>query len=139
MDKICNLVDCLNNSDKQVMLFVRVYFITIIREWIGIDKWRIDKFLMLIRCMIRKIFGYLNSKKWNKILIKKFNKIMMDLPLNINDDKIPDGISYHVTDLYIEELAKFGTTLKPVRAVKMLLPFIRLMAISKKFVNLSNI
>lgn len=135
MDKICNLVDCLNKNDKQVMLFVRVYFMTIIREWVGIDKWRIDKFLMLIRLVVRKTFNYLNSKKWNKTLVKKFNTMMLELPLNINDDKISDGISYHVTDLYVEELAKFGTSLKPIRAVKLLLPFFKLMAISKKFVN----
>lgn len=136
MDKICNLVDCLNKNDKQVMLFVKVYFMTIIREWVGIDKWRIDKFLMLIRLVVRKTFSYLNSKKWNKILLKKLNNMMLELPLNINDDKIPDGISYHVTDLYIEELAKFGSSLKPIRAVKLLVPFFKLMAISKKFVNL---
>ena len=29
------------------MLFVKVYFLTIIREWNGIDKWRIDKFMMV--------------------------------------------------------------------------------------------
>ncbi|CAF0745205.1 unnamed protein product [Brachionus calyciflorus] len=131
-DKICNLMDCFNNNNKQVILFVKVYFMTIIREWIGIDKWRMDKFMMLVRSIIRKIFGYLNSKKWDKVLIKKFNKMMLELPLNINDDRIPDGITYHITDLYIEELAKFGDNIKPVRAVKMLLPFFKLMAISKK-------
>ena len=114
------------------MLFVKVYFMTIVREWNGIDKWRMDKFMMLVRSMIRKIFGYLSSKKWDQDLIKKFNKLMLDLPLNINDDKVPDGITYHITDLYIEELAKFGNTIKPVRAVKMLLPFFKLMAVSKK-------
>lgn len=114
------------------MLFVKVYFMTITREWIGIDKWRIDKFMMLVRSMMRKIFWYLSSKKWDKVLIKKFNKLMLDLPLNINDDRIPDGITYHITDLYIEELAKFGNSLKPVRAVKMLLPFFKLIAVSKK-------
>ena len=46
-EKISNLINCLNNNDKQVMLFTKVYFKTIIREWIGIDKWRMDKFMMV--------------------------------------------------------------------------------------------
>ena len=46
-DRVCNLVKCFNNNDQQVMLFVKVYFITILREWNGIDKWRMDKFMMV--------------------------------------------------------------------------------------------
>lgn len=45
--RISNLVGCFKKNDSQVMLFVKVYFITIIREWNGIDKWRIDKFMMV--------------------------------------------------------------------------------------------
>ena len=44
-----------------------------------------------MRTMLRQTFMYLSSKKWNKSLIKQFNKIMLNFPLNINDDSIPDG------------------------------------------------
>ncbi len=47
-ERICNLIDSFNGNDEQAMLFVKVYFVTIIREWNGIDKWRIDKFMMVI-------------------------------------------------------------------------------------------
>ena len=73
------------------MLFVKVYFKTIIREWIGIDKWRIDKFMMMIRSMLKQTFSYICSKKWNKDLIEEFNKILLEYPLNINEDSFPDG------------------------------------------------
>ena len=42
------------------------------------------------------------------------------------------GISYHITDIYLEELVKYGEKLKPIRAVKMIQIFVKLMAISKK-------
>lgn len=131
-DRICNLIHCFNNNDKQVMLFVKVYFITIIREWNGIDKWRIDKFMMMMRTMLRQTLNYLSQKKWEKLLVKKFNKIMLEHPLNINDDRTPDGVSYHVSDIYLEELVKVGKSLKPLKAVTMLHIFIRSMAICKK-------
>lgn len=35
----------------------------------------------------------------------------------------------------MEELAKFGETLKPIRAIKMITAFFEVMAISKKSVN----
>lgn len=94
-------------------LFIRTYFQTILREWNGIDKWRIDKFMMVIarlvplvnlvncwvkwlylqqmRRMLNKMLEYLSSKKWKKTLIKTFNQILIDYPLNINNDSYPDG------------------------------------------------
>jgi hypothetical protein len=86
----------------------------------------------MMRTMLRKTLGYLNLKKWDIKLIKEFNKIMLAYPLNINQDNIPDGISYHLTDIFLEELVKYGETLKPLKAVKMIQVFIKLMAISKK-------
>lgn len=85
-----------------------------------------------MRSMLRKTLAYLGSRKWDTTLVKQFNKIMLAYPLNINQENIPDGISYHIADIYLEELAKVGETLKPIRAVKMLQMFIKLMAISKK-------
>jgi len=55
----------------------------------------------MMRTMLRKTLGYLNLKKWDIKLIKEFNKIMLAYPLNINQDNIPDGISYHLTDIQI--------------------------------------
>lgn len=45
----------------------------------------------MMRDMLRQMLTYLNSKKWNKALVIKFNKILVKLPLNINDDSYPDG------------------------------------------------
>lgn len=44
-----------------------------------------------MRDMMRQSLGYLKEKKWNKALVNKFNKILVELPLNINDDSYPDG------------------------------------------------
>jgi ribosomal RNA-processing protein 1 len=85
-----------------------------------------------MRCMLRKTFEYMSVKKWEQELVNAFNKMMLSLPLNINDHKVPDGIGYHLADIYLEELGKFGETLKPVRSVKMLQPFVELLAISTK-------
>ena len=85
-----------------------------------------------MRDMLKSSLNYLQSKKWNKSLVNKFNKILVTYPLNINDDSYPDGVSYHVVDIYLEELAKLGDSLKPIKSVRMLQPFMKIMAISKK-------
>lgn len=131
-EKICSLINCFNNKNKQVMLFVKIYFQTIIREWNGIDKWRIDKFMMLMRHILRATFSYVSSQKWDKELVNELNKIILEHPLSINDGKCPDGVCYHLVDIYIEELAKFGQNLKPIKSVRLIEPFIKLMATSEK-------
>jgi hypothetical protein len=82
--------------------------------------------------MLRKIFEYMSKKKWEQDLVMNFNKMMLALPLNINDHTVPDGISYHMADIYLEELGKFGDTLKPIRSVKLLHPFAEMLATSTK-------
>ena len=54
-EKISSLVFCFNNDDDQTLLFIQIYFETIMREWVGIDKWRMDKFLLVKKKQIFKI------------------------------------------------------------------------------------
>lgn len=44
-----------------------------------------------MRNMLNAAFRYLSSKKWNKKLVKKFHKFLMEKALNINDFSVPDG------------------------------------------------
>lgn len=85
-----------------------------------------------MRRMLREIFLILSKQKWHKDLVNELNEILLNYPLNINNDDCPDGVSYHIVDIYIEELAKFGESLKPLKSVRLIEPFVRLMAISKK-------
>jgi hypothetical protein len=86
-----------------------------------------------MRRMLRETFSYISQQKWHKDLVNELNEILLQHPLNINDDTCPDGVSYHIVDIYIEELAKFGETLKPIKSVRLIEPFFKLMAISKKY------
>jgi hypothetical protein len=42
------------------------------------------------------------------------------------------GICYHMADIYLEELGKFGDSLKPVKAVRMIYVFAKCLAVSTK-------
>jgi hypothetical protein len=89
-----------------------------------------------MRGMLKQVLEYLSLRKWNKELVKEFNKIMLKYPLNINEETIPDGVSYHVSDIYLEELAKLGSSLTAQKATSMLQIFVKSMAVSKKCVIL---
>ncbi|KAJ4407595.1 hypothetical protein N0V91_003864 [Didymella pomorum] len=86
--------------------FVRAFFLTMSREWVNIEALRLDKYLYLIRQYMNATFQYLAANKWKPSVLKEFNEIMEETPLNPTDMKIPNGMRYHVLDVWVDELEK---------------------------------
>lgn len=47
-------------------MYFESFLVTINREWHGIDKWRMDKFLLLIRFMLEQTLVFLKKNSWNE-------------------------------------------------------------------------
>ncbi|XPS75177.1 hypothetical protein M3J09_007284 [Ascochyta lentis] len=86
--------------------FVRAFFLTMAREWTNIEALRLDKYLYLIRQYMNAAFKYLATKKWKKAVLEEWNTIVEETPLNPTDMKIPNGLRYHVLDVWVDELEK---------------------------------
>jgi ribosomal RNA-processing protein 1 len=86
--------------------FIRAFFLTVSREWINIEALRLDKYLYLIRQYMNASFQHLAAKKWKPSVLQEFNKIMEERPMNPTDSKIPNGLRYHVLDVWVDELEK---------------------------------
>ncbi|PSK55311.1 hypothetical protein B9Z65_2700 [Elsinoe australis] len=110
--------------------FVRAFWITIAREWEGIDKARLDKFLFLVRRMV--LVGFEGCKReknpssskdeqdssevdeeeeeeeyeWDVELLDGYLQILKELPLNAKDQKTPAGLKLHVIDVFVDEMDK---------------------------------
>ena len=89
--------------------FIRAFFLTMAREWTNIEALRLDKYLYLIRQYMNASFQYLAAKKWKLSVVEEFNKIMEETPLNPTDMKIPNGLRYHVMDVWVDELEKVNS------------------------------
>lgn len=101
---ISNLVHSFNNNGT-ALLFIKTFYITECREWFSIDKWRMDKFLMVsvvwctIRCsyvlllvalvsyliflqmfrdMLRQSLEFLKQNKWNEKLTRELLNFLRD-------------------------------------------------------------
>ena len=46
---------------KLTMLYIKCFWDTMVREWRGIDRYRLDKYCLLIRKMMDQTFLLLNS------------------------------------------------------------------------------
>ena len=87
-----------------------------------------------MRRFVHAGFQLLLVHQWDDILVRRFVAIMRGTggPLSSNNVRVPDSITYHVCDIYLNELEKAvsldGETRIPILAL--LMPFMELAATS---------
>lgn len=86
-------------------VFVEAFWSIIIKEWLGLDHHRIDKFYMLLRKVINKCFLRLKKEKWDAQLIEEYFNVLKRQILS-GDEKIPVSLPMHFMDVYIDEFEK---------------------------------
>ncbi|KAI9814447.1 MAG: hypothetical protein M1827_003303 [Pycnora praestabilis] len=104
---LAGLVDVL--SIENALPFLEAFWVTMAREWNGIDVLRMDKFLLLIRSYLSASFRYIANRAWSSSLVERYIGILTSLPLSPSNGAIPNGLRYHVIDIYIDELDKADT------------------------------
>lgn len=90
-------------SRKAWPKFLKAFYTIIIRQWYDIDQWRLDKYYLLIRRVVRNSFRYLKANHWDKKLVNSYNDLMRELPLS-GKNTISFAIPYHLCDIYLDEL-----------------------------------
>ena len=64
-----------------------------------------NKFLQLVRFSLRASFDHLSNRDWRpRELIQQHHDLISSIPLHPTDPKIPNGLKYHVVDVYLDEL-----------------------------------
>lgn len=78
------------------------------REWTNIDVLRMEKFLLLVRRYLCAMFGLMRDVKWSGEVVAEQLALLEEIPLNVEDLKIGNGIRYHVIDIYVDEVERIG-------------------------------
>ncbi|EIW71503.1 hypothetical protein TREMEDRAFT_28117 [Tremella mesenterica DSM 1558] len=88
--------------------FLNGFWEAIVREWHGLDRLRIDKYLLLIRRYVNATFRLLARENWSISSVEAVNSILGGPhgPLTWQDRKVPAGLANHLADVYLEELDK---------------------------------
>jgi len=103
--ELAGLIEILRREN--VIPFLDAFWNTMAREWSGIDALRMDKFLRLVRFYLRATWVWLAKGEWRDAEARKrFLDILEETPLSAKDMKIPNGLRYHVLDIYVDELEK---------------------------------
>jgi ribosomal RNA-processing protein 1 len=96
------------------------------REWIGIDALRMDKYLYLIRVYLRESFQHFANQEWKDAKrLKKYMNVLKAIPLNPTSTRIPNGMRYHLIDIYVDELDAVETKEDDTFPVEVLLEPLR--------------
>ena len=89
-----------------VVPFLRAFWLTIAREWGHIEALRLDKYLYLIRQYVNASFRFLSRNKWDTNLLEQWNTVVKETPLECKNMQIPNGLRYHVLDVWVDELER---------------------------------
>lgn len=117
-------------KDNAAYLYYTVFLSTMKREWFGIDRLRLDKFMMLVRTFMKALFQYLQAHKWDIKLTTQFMDYIQDAVLLGTDSHPAAGLAYHIADVFVAELASVSRAGRPpAAALKALLqPFCQTLA-----------
>jgi ribosomal RNA-processing protein 1 len=93
---------------ETIIPFLRAYWQTMQRDWANIDVLRMEKFLLLTRRYLGITFEVLKRGKWEEGLVKQHMDLLAEVPCNVDDIRVPNGMRYHVIDIYVDELERVG-------------------------------
>lgn len=91
-------------SSENALPFVDAFYKTMVREWTNIDRLRMDKYLLLCRYMFRASLMRLAASNFAAKQVAELNRIHEATPLNAPDKKVPNGLRYHILDIFVDEL-----------------------------------
>jgi hypothetical protein len=100
------------------IIFFRCFFETLIREWAGLDRYRLDKFLSLIRKMLHEGFLFCSDRvnesgssikttrdnemtNWETKASAGVASVLSDV---MSSSSTPNGIRLHIVDIFMDEL-----------------------------------
>ncbi|KAI4335313.1 hypothetical protein L6164_013972 [Bauhinia variegata] len=94
------------NIDLSLQYF-SAFLLTMRREWSGIDSLRLDKFYLLIRRFIHKMFLLLKKNSWNLELTQRLMGILDGKTFSADDKLQGNGVNYHTASVFLDELKSF--------------------------------
>ncbi|XP_017047928.1 ribosomal RNA processing protein 1 homolog [Drosophila ficusphila] len=126
-EQLAQMIDSFDGNTACSLAYFSAFMRIMCQEFFGIDQWRMDKFLMLTRRMVRYILRLLKQQQWSADLIAAFNTSMQQSVLS--EQPKSRGMTMHYLDIFFEELAKAADGEISAAQVNLFLrPFVTYMA-----------
>lgn len=90
-------------NDEAFIKFSKAFWKIICMEWFQIDRYRIDKFLMLVRRVVFNQLKYLKLRNWDEQVVEAYiDKVLKWLALSASP-KVYNGVPLHIIDVLLDE------------------------------------
>ncbi|XP_004458505.2 ribosomal RNA processing protein 1 homolog A [Dasypus novemcinctus] len=135
---IAQLIHAFQTTEAQ-HLFLQTFWQTINREWMGIDRLRLDKYYMLMRMVLNESLKVLKTHAWDERQVEQLLKLLTTEILH-PDSQAPNGVKAHFIEIFLEELTRVGAQeLTADQNLQFVDPFCRIAARTKDALVLHNI
>lgn len=122
-NNIAGLIHCFAQR-SQALLFIDTFFKTMAHEWFAIDRFRLEKFMMLVRRFFRQGLVLAYAGEWKDENIVEFCEVLKATALHPSRRDVPLGLKMHVVDIFLQELSRVhGGKLTSEQAELFLQPF----------------
>lgn len=109
-------------KDRNYWTFINAFWEIMSREWHSIDKYRIDKFYLLVRRYVCAMLTKLKNENFDPTWIEQYQENLEKYAFEASDPKIPHAIRLHLCDIYLDELEKLSEALSPELVAELLAP-----------------
>lgn len=105
--ELANLVSVLPSLSEKIE-FLRAFWKTMQREWTNIDVLRMEKFLLVVRRYLAATFLVMKDEGWGEGCVEEIIKTLEEIPCEVEDVRVPNGLRFHVIDIYVDEMERVG-------------------------------
>ncbi|CZR62018.1 related to RRP1 protein [Phialocephala subalpina] len=103
--ELANLVSVLPSPSEKIA-FLNAFWKTMQREWTNIDVLRMEKFLLVVRRYLAATFEVMRDEGWEEGVVGEVIKTLEGCPCEVEDVRVPNGLRFHVIDIYVDELER---------------------------------
>ena len=104
-EQIAGLTHALRH--KVALTYLGVFYITARREWVGIDRHRMDKYLRLVRRVTSHALRYCANRDWRADVVQDIAAVFEKAALVAGTKGMVDvGLRLHISELFVGELRK---------------------------------
>ena len=95
---------------KVALTYLGVFYITARREWVGIDRHRMDKYLLLVRRCTSHALRYCANRNWRSDVVQDIAAVFEKAALVAGTKGMVDvGLRLHISELFVGELRKVAS------------------------------
>ncbi|KAJ1988088.1 hypothetical protein H4R33_002578 [Dimargaris cristalligena] len=120
------LASALLTVDRSLVIpYILGFWRVMEQSWLKIDKHRVNKFLLLVRFMIRYSFLVLEKFQWEAKLVAEYNSAMSHTILDLASLKLPLGLTSQYCECFLAELDQIPLEKRePIPFTSLMTPFV---------------